>query len=146
MEFLGQRGRRIPLLTTLTENSKRDNEQGGLSKGALFLVTSSMVLPYLLGPHAAAVGLAQIYTADVTSTWAGIAWGKRKLPYAPNKSWIGSLAYLVTAFAAALPFASPPYALLLAFAGTLIESLPIKEMDNLTVPFSVGLMAKFLAA
>lgn len=145
VEFLARRGRRIPLLSTLTENSKRDAEKGRLSKGALYLVTSGIVLPYLFGPQAAAVGLAQIFTADVTSTWAGMKWGKKKLPYAPGKSWVGSLTYWCTGFLAALPFTSPIHAALLASLGTIVESLPIPEVDNLTVPFTVSL-AFFLLA
>jgi phytol kinase len=144
VEFLAKRGRRFPLLSTLTENSKREGERGRLSKGALFLVASSLALPYLLGPRAAAVGLAQIFTADVTSTFAGMKWGDKKLPWCPGKSWVGSLTFFATAFFAALPFVSIPYALLLAALGTAVESLPISEADNLTVPLAVGLVARFL--
>lgn len=144
IEWGERRGFRIPGLTQLTEISKRESESGKISRGAIYLVLSSLVLPYLFGAHAAAIGLAQIYTADVTSTLIGIRWGKRKLPYSPKKSWLGSAAFLVTAFAASLFFIPWPQALLLAFLGTVVESLPIREADNLTVPLAVSLVSFFI--
>ncbi|HSA58410.1 MAG TPA: hypothetical protein VLJ37_01835 [bacterium] len=141
VEFLAKRGIALPLLSALTANSKRDTERGRFSRGALFLVASGLVTPYLFGPSAAAVGLTQIFAADVPSTLAGMKWGTKKLPYSPRKSWIGSFTYFVTAFAVALPFVPPPQAAVLALLGAIVESLPLPEADNLTVPLVVGLAA-----
>ncbi len=144
VEFLAKRGKTVPFLSALTDNSKRDSERGRLSRGALFLVASGILTPYLFGPWAAAVGLSQIFAADVPSTLVGMKWGRRKLPHSPKKTWLGSSAYFATAFIVALFFVPPPQAAILAALGTVVESLPIPEADNLTVPFAVGLAAKFL--
>lgn len=144
VEFLDRTGRRIPLLTTFTEMCKRVFEEGRLSRGAILLVVAGITTPYLFGTQAAAIGLSQTFVADVTSTLAGIRWGRRKLPYSKTKSWVGSIVFLVTAFFVSLYFVPWRQALPLALLGAVVESLPIPEADNLTIPLAVGLAAKFL--
>jgi len=142
VEFRLKRGKRVPFLTALTERCKRDPERGRLSRGALFLVAAGIATPYLFGAQAAAVGLSQAFAADVTSTLAGMRWGRKDLPWNRKKSRLGSLTFLATAFLASLPFVSPLQAAFLAAIGTIVESLPIPEADNLTVPLCVGLAAR----
>lgn len=144
VELVGRYGLRIPLLSMLTEKCKRPGEKGRLSRGALFLVLAGILTPFLFGPTAAAVGLAQTFVADTTSTLTGIAWGTKKLPWAKKKSWVGSITFLITAFFVSLSFVPWPQALLLGLVGTAVESLPISEMDNLTVPFAVSAAAVVL--
>lgn len=144
VEILDRRGSRLPFLTALTERCKRTFESGRLSRGALFLVLSGVTTPYLFGSHAAAIGLGQAFVADVTSTLAGIRWGRLRLPYSKTKSWVGSAVFFATAFAVSLVFVSWPQALALAAIGAVVESLPIPEADNLTVPLVVGLAARLL--
>lgn len=141
VEFLADRGTTIPLLSALAANSKRDSERGRLSKGALFLVLCGIVTPYLFGARPAAVGLAQAFAGDVTSSLAGMKWGVKTLPWSPGKSWVGTLAFFVTALVVSLFFVPFPKAAILASVGALAESIPLKEADNLTVPLAVGLAA-----
>jgi dolichol kinase len=79
--------------------------------------------------------------ADVASSLIGMKFGKVKLPYSTKKSWAGLLAFFLAALLVDLAFLPLGPAMLLAFAGAVIESLPIPEADNLTVPFGVGLIA-----
>jgi dolichol kinase len=145
VELLERRGMRVPFLWRLTEQSKRPFEHGRLSKGALFLVLCGLVTPYLFGAQAAAVGLAQAFAGDVTSSLAGMKWGVRKLPWSPGKSWVGTSAFFFTALAVSLFFFPFPQAAALAAVGALAESIPWKEADNLTVPLAVGLAARLMA-
>lgn len=141
VELAARRGLRIPLLSTLTERCKRPGEKGRLSRGALFLVLAGILTPFLFGPTAAAVGLAQTFVADTTSTLAGMAWGKEPLPYAREKTWIGSTTFFLAATLVGLYFAPWPQAVILGLTGAFIESLPLPEADNLTVPLGVGAAA-----
>lgn len=143
-EFLNRRGVRIPLITMITERSKRPSEQGRLSRGALCLVSSAIIAPYLFGPGAAALALAQTFVADTISAFVGMQWGTRKLPYSRSKSWVGSITFLATAFLLGLYFVPWPKALLLAAVGAFVESLPIPEMDNLSVPLTTGFIATIM--
>jgi len=144
IEFSARRGIRIPLLSTLTDRCKRPRESGRLSRGALFLVFSGIVTPYLFGTAAAALGLAQTFVADTASAFTGMTWGSVKLPYNASKSWVGSLAFFVAAFLISLSVLSWPRALILAAVGAIVESLPIPDADNLLIPFAVGAAAMVL--
>jgi uncharacterized protein (TIGR00297 family) len=88
---------------------------------------------------------------DGMASVAGMSFGRRKLPWNPRKSWVGSLAYVVfggfAAFAL-LVWTAPgryerPFALAVAFATALfaaaLESLPQGLDDNIGVPLVSGL-------
>jgi phytol kinase len=91
------------------------------------------------------VVVAVLAFGDGSAYFAGKLWGKRKLPWNRQKSWMGTLAFVaVSAPFAALAFwfeARPatPFALALAcatvaaIAGAIAESLPMKLTDNLRV-------------
>ncbi len=144
VEWAHRKGIRVPLLSALTEKSKRVGEEGKLVKGPIFLVLAGMVAPYLFGIIPAAIGLAQLFVADVASTLVGMKWGKKKIPYSKGKSWIGSLAFFISATFVSSFFVPLPQAIFLGFVGAVVESLPFPEADNLTVPFIVGLSASLL--
>lgn len=144
VELRAKKGLRTPLLSEVAARSKRESERGTVSMGAILLAATAVVLPYLLGPWAAAVGLSQVFVADVPSTLVGIRWGEKKLPFSAKKSWAGSLSYLAAAFLIGLPFVPIPKALVLALLGTFIEALPFPHIDNLTIPLGVGTAAFFL--
>lgn len=141
VEWSARMGKRIPLLTRLTEACKRSDEKGRPSLGPILLAAACIVTPCLFGAKAAAAGLAQAFVADTAATLVGMQWGRVKLPWSSKKSRIGSLAYFLTAVLTDLCFVPFPKAFLLALAGTAIESLPIREGDNLTVPMGVGWIA-----
>jgi len=80
----------------------------------------------------------------------GRRWGKVKLPFGSEKSWAGSAAMLVGGFVFALGFVAlfnafgdfqPPLelgrtavaVLIISLAATLVEALPLKDIDNLTL-------------
>jgi phytol kinase len=77
------------------------------------------------------------------------------LPWSPRKSWAGTAAVflgglilsaaLVAIFGAAGYFDRPfisdlPGLAVLAFVGALVESLPIRDVDNLTVPLAAAIL------
>ena len=85
----------------------------------------------------------------------GRRWGKARLPWNRMKSWTGSLGMFLGGWALAVMvigcytalgyFQLPFQAYLLpitviALVGALVESLPVKDLDNLTVPFSAVLL------
>lgn len=80
----------------------------------------------------------------------GRRWGARKLPFSPEKSWAGSAAMLAGSFGFAFGFLAlfnglgnfiPPLDLgaaagavaVIALAATLVEALPFRDIDNITV-------------
>jgi phytol kinase len=80
----------------------------------------------------------------------GRRWGKAKLPFNPAKSWAGSAAMLFGGYAFAFGFVAlfnafgnfvPPLdgaraawiVAAIALAATVVEALPLKDIDNLTL-------------
>lgn len=89
----------------------------------------------------------------------GRRWGKAKLPWSQDKSWIGSLGMFLGGWLFAivilLPFVAvgvfPAPAItylspltLIVLVGTLVESLPLREIDNLTVTISTALLGHLI--
>ena len=95
------------------------------------------------------VALMILCGGDGLADLVGRRWGKRSLPHNPSKSWAGSAAMflggtllalaMTAAFAAAGLFDPPlpPNAVasigVIALACTLVETLPLADIDNLTI-------------
>jgi uncharacterized protein (TIGR00297 family) len=111
-----------------------------------------LIFSWRLEVAAAAWGI--LAFGDGMASVAGMALGRRKLPWNPRKSWIGSAAYVLfgtIAAAVLLEWTVPgryswAFALAVAFAATLVaaalESLPQGLDDNIGVPL---VSALFLA-
>ncbi|MEM7344683.1 MAG: hypothetical protein AAF485_10600, partial [Chloroflexota bacterium] len=91
----------------------------------------------------------------------GRRWGHAKLPWAPDKSWVGSAAMFGGSFIFAYGFiilfdnlghfepsltaAGSALAIaLIAFVATLVESLPFPDIDNITITIVAILTAWLL--
>lgn len=96
--------------------------------------------------------------ADPVAALVGRRWGRRKFTiWGDSKSWVGCIAFLLTAFIvvllakiflynsiSVLPGSSVPLStyfllnyFLIALAATLAELIGVKGTDNLTIPFAV---------
>src|SRR3989304_1680973 len=60
--------------------------------------------------------------------------------YNKKKSWEGTIAAWIVAFLCGLIYLPISYALLAASFSSIIESLPLKSLDNLLVPISTGIL------
>jgi phytol kinase len=89
----------------------------------------------------------------------GRKWGSRKILWNSRKSWVGSFGMFLGGWILSiliiwiysyygvfsLPFQSflAPITIL-AFAGTLVESIPLKDIDNITVTLTAVILGHFL--
>ncbi len=134
------RQQRIPSwLQSFLEHCKRPGTEQNIDPGPYYLA-AGIGLSFLFLPLAAAqVGLIHISLADATASLAGhYLPAQERIPYASNKSVVGSSTYFVTAFLGSLFFLNWWQAFIVAVVGTVIESLPMKDMDNLTVPLGIA--------
>jgi phytol kinase len=89
----------------------------------------------------------------------GRRYGKTRLPWNAQKSWMGSAAMLLGglffAIAITLPFIYLDYfpitistfiprVTLIALAATLVETMPLKDLDNLTITITAVLLGEML--
>jgi uncharacterized protein (TIGR00297 family) len=129
----------------------RDAEVGrGLPIGILLYPLSVLLLVLTFRDRldivAAAWGI--MAAGDGFATIAGRAWGRRRLPWNPEKTVEGTLAFIIAGSVAGVFLAmwvSPTPRLYLwiapvaaAVVAALVESIPVRLDDNLSVPFSAA--------
>jgi len=124
---------------------RREILRGPLYYGIIFVL---LTIIYWKSSPIGIIGLMLMCGGDGLADIFGRKWGAVKLPWNKGKSWAGSLGMLlggwvlsfliIWVFSAAGVFASPIQSFLLpitiiALVGTLVESLPLKDVDNITV-------------
>lgn len=112
--------------------------------GAITFYTGATIAALFFSEPIAAAAIAVLALADSFSTVVGFYFGRHKLPVNPKKSWEGSVAFWLSAFAVLLLFVNPLRAFLTALIAMTIEALPRID-DNISVPMTVGLLLTVLA-
>lgn len=82
---------------------------------------------------------------DAAAALGGKAFGKRRWPWAPDKSQEGSLAFATVCSVWGLFFLPAPVAVLGAVASALLESLPLPGNDNFWIPVLAGAVLSTLS-
>ncbi len=126
---------------------RREILRGPLYYGIVFVVCT---LVFWRTSPAGILALMLMCGGDGLADLIGRRWGSAKLPMNPAKSWAGSAAMLLAGFAFAFIFVAFFSSLglfgarlgladiawktgLVALAATLVEALPIRDLDNLTI-------------
>ena len=124
---------------------RREILKGPLYYGIVFVVVTAL---FWYDTPVGMIALMLMCGGDGLADIVGRRFGKRKLPWNPQKSWIGSLAMLAggLVFAAiilGIYFAAGkfqgslvailPAVTLIAVLATLVETLPFKDIDNITI-------------
>jgi phytol kinase len=126
----------------------REILRGPLFYGVIFVL---LTLVYWLVSPIGIVGLMLMCGGDGLADILGRRYGKTTLPWSTKKTWIGSIGMftggwifaagiiLIYILAGIFPGPFDTYLLpvtLIAMIGTLVESLPLKDIDNITVTVS----------
>jgi len=131
---------------------RREILKGPLYYGIIFVL---MTIIYWLDSPIGIVALMLMCGGDGLADILGRRYGKVKLPWNQNKSWVGSsgmffggwlmalgILVVLNAFGG-IPGNISTYLIpvtLIAIAGTVVETLPIKDMDNITVTLTALLV------
>jgi phytol kinase len=130
--------------------------RGPLFYGIVFVVVT---LFYWKDTPIGIVALMLMCGGDGLADVVGRRWGTRKLPWAKEKSWLGSMGmfvggwtfslFIVYCFVLAGQFPGPTREYLMpltiiALAGTLVESIPIRDIDNITVTAAAIVLGHWL--
>lgn len=110
---------------------------------------SALLAAAIFGLHYAILGLLVLSIGDAFSTIIGKKWGKIKIFWCKDRSYVGFVAFAVSTLIAAIIFLkyfpqfaifSPPTLVaVMALSGALIETIPAVD-DNSTIPFGVALI------
>ncbi len=112
--------------------------EGNGYRGAFYFYFSSGLVLLLYPLDIAALSIAVLAIGDSFATLVGI-FGRHKLFFNLDKTLEGSLACFFSSFLFCY-ILNPPLSLPAALIGTIIEALPIKIDDNLTIPILTGLI------
>jgi phytol kinase len=123
----------------------REILRGPMFYGIVFVV---LTIIYWLDSPIGIIGLMLMCGGDGLADIIGRRFGKRKLPWSPQKTWLGSLGMLMGGLLLAVVVMSVFIAsgtfhgsitnfflpiVIIAAVGTLVESLPIRDIDNVSV-------------
>jgi len=120
----------------------------GRAPGVVFYPLTVLLLLLIFGrqPEVAAGGWGLLAFGDGAASLAGLAWGRRQLPWNPAKSWAGLIAFWLvggSAVALLVQWVTPgEYAprfvweigFGVALLAAVLESMPTELNDNLVVP------------
>lgn len=137
-----KKGIRLPIIARIVDSTEREGVIDELpGKGTLSFFFGSLLVLIIFGSNIeiASASIIILALGDSFSTITGIRYGRHKIPYNQDKSIEGTIGGFIPAFIGATAFVSPMTALLGAFIGMAVESLPMKTDDNITIPVIAGL-------
>jgi phytol kinase len=134
----------------------REILRGPLFYGLIFVI---LTIAYWKNTPIGIVGLMLMCGGDGLADIFGRRWGKLKLPWNTDKSLVGSLGMLLGGwilsvlvlwifsltgvFTQSIHYYLLPITII-ALVGTLVESFPLKDIDNITVTLSAVVLGYFL--
>ena len=135
---------------------RREILRGPLFYGIIFVI---LTIFYWKDSPIGIIALMLMCGGDGLADILGRKYGKHKLPWSKEKSWMGSLGMFVGGWILALVvlwvyllqgifpgslISYFPVISLIALAGTLVESLPLKDIDNITVTLTAVILGQIL--
>jgi len=112
----------VSALATVSEVASRDRDNG-----------------MTLGPVTLGLGIYALAFGDGLSSLTGKLWGRRKIPFSGGKSFIGSFTCFVMIFSTSFGVTGNfNKSLFAAIGGTIVELIPIKDIDNILIPLTVA--------
>ena len=111
-------------------------------RGAFYFYFSSSIVLISFSLDIAVLSITVLAIGDSFATLFGIH-GRRKIFFNKNKTWEGALSFFSSSFVFCF-LLNPVLALPAAFFGTIIEIMPTKLDDNLTIPVIVAVVLSLI--
>ena len=146
-ESLRLQGRVLPLITHLTRAASRTRDRDRAVLGPITLGLGALLCLMLYPEPAASVGIFALAFGDGLSSVVGKLFGRIRLPFTGGKTLEGSLAAFAAIFWSVWWVGHKPVlAAWVALVGTLLEVLPLEDLDNLVIPLGTALVFSILVA
>lgn len=143
-ECLRINGYSFPAIGRITRSSIRKAEERGFALGPVTLI-SGAILSLLFFPAVISNTVIWIVAfADTVATLVGRSLGNHRLFYNKKKSLEGTLAAWIVAFFCGCIHLPVFPSLLAASFSSIIESLPLRSLDNLLMPVGTGIFLMYL--
>jgi len=138
-ELARLQGTSVPILSAVTRRAAITPELYGFAVDPIFFALGIAITLILFPEHISYAAIAVLTLGDSFASVTGKTLGKTVIPFNKGKKLEGSIFGFFFALMGALFFVNPTKALIGAFVGMLVESLPLPASDNLTIPLACGL-------
>lgn len=139
-------GREIPFISRLTRMASRSRDRDKAVLGPITLGLGALLCLLLYPEPAASVGIYALAFGDGLSSVVGKLFGRIRMPFTGGKTLEGSLAAFVAIFCASFAVSrNLGLSLAVALAGTVLEALPLEDLDNLVIPLGTALVFSALS-
>lgn len=144
-EALRMSGIEVPLVSRVTSLAARRRDAGKYVMGPVTLGLGAMLALLLYPDPAASAAIYALAFGDGLSSLIGKLFGQIRLPLTHGKSLEGSLTCFAAVFVSAYGLSKKPLASLgLAAFATIVEAMPLKDLDNIVLPVLTGAAAYLL--
>jgi dolichol kinase len=129
----------------VTALAARRRDAGRFVLGPVTLGLGALLSLLLYPNPAASIAIYALAFGDGLSSLVGKTIGSIRLPFTGGKSLEGSLTCLTAVFVSSIALTGDATrSLTVAFAATLIEAIPTKDLDNIVLPVLTGVVAVIL--
>jgi dolichol kinase len=144
-EYLRCMGVRILLVSDLTVFASRKRDEGRFVLGPITLGIGALLALLLFPSPAAYLAVYALAFGDGLASLAGKAFGRIRIPFVKDKTLEGSLTcFLAVFFSCFTVSRNLVYNFIVALTATILEIIPLKDMDNILIPIGTGLVASLL--
>ena len=144
-ESLRKNGINVPFISAVTAVAARKRDENHFVLGPVTLVCGVIICAVLWQESFAAAGIYALAFGDGLASLCGKMFGRVRIPLTRGKTVVGSLTCFTAIFCSTwCTLHDTKTAVIAAFAGMLIEVLPLMDFDNLIIPVVLGGLLQFL--
>lgn len=131
----------FPIISKITEIAARKRDENKFVLGPVTLVMGILIAALFLPQEAATVGIFALSFGDGTASLVGKLIGRIIIPCSGGKTCAGSLTCFVAVYISCFCVCNNAFtSLVVALVAMIIEVLPLKDFDNIIIPFFVGMI------
>ncbi len=146
-ELMRLHGYEIAVISRITAIAARRRDSGRFVYGPVTLAIGALLALAFYPEPAASIGIYALAFGDGLSSLVGKAFGTIRIPFTGGKSIEGSLTCFTAVMCSAYAVTGDtPRSAVIALIATVTEAAPTRDMDNILLPFVVGLAATVLLA
>ena len=143
-EFMRYKGKRVFVVSSITEIAARKRDSNKFVLGPVTLATGVLLTAVFFDHDSASIGICALAFGDGLASLVGKILGKHEIFSFTGKTVEGSIACFLAIFSSTFFVTSDALvSLMIAFIGTIIEVLPLKDFDNLVIPLIISVFAQF---
>jgi dolichol kinase len=138
-------GVQVPFISGITKLASRNRDDGKFVLGPITLGIGALAALLFYSAPVSAIAIYALAFGDGFASLVGKLYGNIRPSFMMGKSVEGSVACFIAILASAfLVSHDVQTALVAAIIGTVVESLPLEDYDNIALPVSVGLAVQFI--